>query len=114
MCAKPIDNNGKPLCTSHLIDTETLKGQPIMNHPVPLRGAEPVPAAAAPRDRLIRIADVERIAGIRKSLIYQLQREGKFPRCVQITPRAVAWAEQAVYAWVEERKRHAEQGPQRA
>lgn len=81
-----------------------------MNHPVPIRKDEPAPAQAVPRDRFIRIADVERIAGIRKTLIYELQREGKFPRCVQITPRCVAWSEQGVYAWVEERKRQAEQG----
>jgi prophage regulatory protein len=58
-----------------------------------------------PRDRLLRLPDVERVAGIKKSTIYQLMREGKFPRSVSITRRCSAWPESAVLNWVNERIR---------
>jgi prophage regulatory protein len=57
------------------------------------------------RDRLLRLPDVERIAGIRKSTIYGLMAQvpPAFPRCVQVTPRCVAWPESAVLQWVQDR-----------
>ena len=58
---------------------------------------------AVPRDRLIRIPEVEKIAGIRKSTIYNLMKAGGFPRCVQVTPRCVAWPESVIHQWVQDR-----------
>ncbi|MDR0273983.1 MAG: AlpA family phage regulatory protein [Burkholderiaceae bacterium] len=58
-----------------------------------------------PRDRLLRIPDVERIAGIKKSTVYGLMREGKFPSCVRVTRRLSAWPESAVLNWVQQRIR---------
>ncbi|MFV0409487.1 MAG: helix-turn-helix transcriptional regulator [Paracoccus sp. (in: a-proteobacteria)] len=60
---------------------------------------------ALPRDRLLRLPDVERMAGIKKSTIYAFMREGRFPPCVRITRRLSAWPESAVQAWVTERIR---------
>lgn len=54
-------------------------------------------------DRLLRIPEVETITGIRKTTIYHLMKRGEFPRCVQITPRCVAWPESLVRAWVQDR-----------
>ena len=59
------------------------------------------------RDRLIRLNEVLRIAGVGKSTWYALMAAGKAPHCLQITPRCVAWSEEAVYAWVEARKAEA-------
>ena len=56
-----------------------------------------------PRDRLLRLADVEAATGCKKSTIYKLMKEGKFPRCVSVTARMVAWPESAVLTWVQER-----------
>lgn len=61
----------------------------------------------AQRDRLIRLNETLHIAGVGKSTWYALMAAGKAPRCVQVSPRAVAWSEQAVYAWVEARKAEA-------
>ena len=58
---------------------------------------------AVPRDRLLRLADVENTTGCKKSTIYKLMKEGKFPRCVYITSRMVAWPETAVLTWVQSR-----------
>lgn len=55
------------------------------------------------RDRLLRLPDVEAATGLKKSSIYLLQQRGEFPRCVQVTPRCVAWAESAVLQWIQDR-----------
>jgi prophage regulatory protein len=55
------------------------------------------------RDRLLRLPDVEVISGCKKSTIYKLMKEGKFPPCVRITARMAAWPESAVLAWVQAR-----------
>lgn len=56
-----------------------------------------------PRDRLLRLPDVEAATGCKKSTIYKLMKEGKFPRCVYVTSRCVAWPETAVLSWVQAR-----------
>lgn len=55
------------------------------------------------RDRLLKISDVESLTAIKKTTIYLLMNRGEFPRCVQVTPRTVAWAESAVLQWVQDR-----------
>ncbi len=62
-------------------------------------------APAVPRDRLLRLPDVEALVGIKKSTIYQLMREGKFPTCVRISRRLSVWPESAVLTWVNARIR---------
>lgn len=71
-----------------------------------LTEARPRPAVVTPlvpRDRLLRLPDVSAIVGIRKSSIYALMKEGKFPKCIYITSKTVAWPESAVLAWVNDR-----------
>ena len=58
---------------------------------------------AVPRDRLLRLGDVELVTGCKKSTIYKLMKEGKFPSCINITSRMVAWPETAVLSWVQAR-----------
>ena len=56
-----------------------------------------------PRDRLMRLPDVEATPGCKKSTIYKLMKEGKFPPCVRVTARMAAWPESSVLAWVQAR-----------
>ena len=56
-----------------------------------------------PRDRLLRLPDVETATGCKKSTIYKLMKDGKFPPCVRITARMSAWPETAVLQWVQDR-----------
>ena len=68
--------------------------------------ARPRPAVVTPlvpRDRLLRLPDVSEIVGIRNSSIYALMKKNKFPKCVYITSKTVAWPESAVLAWVNDR-----------
>ena len=64
-----------------------------------------------PRERLLRLGDVEIAVGLRKSSIYTLMRQGRFPKCVRLTSRAVAWRESDVAAWIEGRITEAQAAP---
>jgi prophage regulatory protein len=55
------------------------------------------------RDRLLNLTEVESTTSVKKSTIYSLMRAGKFPQCVVITARRVAWPESAVLQWVQDR-----------
>ncbi len=55
------------------------------------------------RDRLLRLPEVEAASGLKKSTVYLLMKRGKFPRCVRVTPRCVAWPESKVLQWVQDR-----------
>ena len=56
-----------------------------------------------PRDRLIRLPDVESTTGCKKSTIYLMIGEGRFPKPVRLSSRHVAWPESAVLQWVQDR-----------
>lgn len=56
-----------------------------------------------PRDKLLRLGDVEAMTGLKKSSVYALMRAGKFPKNIAVTRRMSAWAESAVLQWVQDR-----------
>lgn len=58
---------------------------------------------AIPRDRLIRLPEVEQITGCKKSTIYVLVKKGEFPRPINVTRRMAGWSEAAVLTWVQSR-----------
>lgn len=49
---------------------------------------------------LLRLPDVERMTGIKRSMIYRLEGEGGFPRRVKIGQHASAWVASEVGAWI--------------
>lgn len=55
------------------------------------------------RDRMVRLTEVKRLTGCKKSTIYKLISEGSFPKPVHIGTRTVAWSENAVLQWVQDR-----------
>ena len=56
-----------------------------------------------PRDRLIRLPDVENLIGCKKSTVYTMVREGTFPKPIRLSSRMVAWPETAVLQWMQDR-----------
>jgi prophage regulatory protein len=52
---------------------------------------------------LLRLPHVISRTGLPKSSIYMLMGQGKFPRPVKITSRAVAWPSSVVDEWIAER-----------
>ena len=61
-----------------------------------------------PRERLLRLPQVEAITGFKKSTLYHWIKEGKFCRPIQIG-RMSAWPESAVHQWVQDRIQEAQQ-----
>lgn len=58
-------------------------------------------------ERLLRRPEVENRTGLSRSTIYELVKEGRFPRPVKLGKRAVAWRESDIAAWIEARQKAA-------
>ena len=56
-----------------------------------------------PRDRLVRLPEVEGMIGLQKPTIYKMIAEGSFPKPIRLGTRTVAWPETAVLQWVQDR-----------
>lgn len=54
-------------------------------------------------DRLLRLPEVERLTGMRRSTIYEQMQRGVFPRSVKAGQRTAAWPESAVQSWIADR-----------
>jgi prophage regulatory protein len=67
--------------------------------------------ASAPKSErwLMPLEAVEVKVRLKKSAIYALMKEGRFPQCVKLGPRAVAWSSEEVERWIDERIRASRQ-----
>jgi prophage regulatory protein len=54
-------------------------------------------------DRFIRRRTVEDRTGLSRSTIYQMMQEGRFPKAVRLSARAVAWPEAEINDWLNAR-----------
>ncbi len=61
--------------------------------------SEPNQASKA-QVQVLRLPDVCKVTGLRRSWIYQLEAEKRFPRRIKIGQRAVGWIEGEVQAWL--------------
>jgi prophage regulatory protein len=50
--------------------------------------------------RLLRLPQVMQQTGLKKTTLYELQKEGSFPMRIQITSNSVGWIEEEVNAWI--------------
>jgi prophage regulatory protein len=41
--------------------------------------------------------------GLSRSVVYQAVSDGRFPKPVKIAPRAVAWVDEEIDRWIEQR-----------
>ena len=53
-------------------------------------------------EKLLRRREVEEITGFKKSCIYKMMQEGRFPRPKRIGPASVRWPASVVQAWIEQ------------
>jgi len=63
----------------------------------------PEPAATLSVLQILRLPQVCKITGLGRSMIYQLEAEGRFPHRVRIGLRAVGWVGTEVQGWLEGR-----------
>jgi prophage regulatory protein len=72
------------------------KNQTSLTTPsAPLQGAPPI--------RILRRWQVQDTVGLSRATIYQLMREGRFPKRVKISVRAVGWIEHEIQEWLMKR-----------
>ena len=53
--------------------------------------------------RILRLPEVELRTGFKRAHIYNLMAQARFPRSIQLGPRAVGWDSLAVDQWIEDR-----------
>jgi prophage regulatory protein len=74
--------------------------------PTAANGVQPGDPASTMRHRpirLLRLPQVTALVGLRRSAIYEMQADGRFPRRVKLGARAVGWIEDEVQAWLVQR-----------
>lgn len=83
----------------------TSKMQSISNR----RAPTPRPTAAI--ECALRLPEVCKITGLRRSMIYRLQAEKRFPQRIKLTERAVGWLEREVQEWLAQRIENSRRKP---
>jgi prophage regulatory protein len=58
------------------------------------------PATERSPMRMLRLSQVVEKTGLGKTSIYELQKEGRFPRGVNLTGHSVRWIEAEVETWL--------------
>ena len=53
--------------------------------------------------KFLRLPEVINKTGYRRSNIYHLMNLGLFPKAVSLGPRAIAWVEEEVEEWMQQR-----------
>jgi prophage regulatory protein len=53
--------------------------------------------------RILRLRDVCKATGLCRSIIYELEADGAFPKRVRLTERTVGWVEDEVQSWLNQR-----------
>jgi prophage regulatory protein len=60
----------------------------------------PVASDATNNRRLLRRAEVEAKTGFKRAFIYRLMKQGKFPKPVRTSTRAVRWDSIEIDQWI--------------
>jgi prophage regulatory protein len=80
---------------------QSLLSTPKQADKQPSSQSHPVTQVTIPAGVLLRASDVRRIAGIAHSTLYRWVADGRFPRPVRVSERAVRWRSEDVVAWRE-------------
>jgi prophage regulatory protein len=65
--------------------------------------SETLSLAVPTEHRILRRAEVEQKTGFKRAHIYNLMKEGKFPKALRLGVRAVGWDSVEVDKWIAER-----------
>ncbi len=60
--------------------------------------------AASVEHRILRRAEVEAKTGFKRAHIYNLMKEGKFPKAMRLGVRAVGWDSVEIEQWITDRR----------
>ncbi len=85
-----------------------------MNKSAPKPSETELRRAEVPRhpttEHALRLPQVCQVTGLRRSTIYQLQSERRFPQRIKLSDRAVGWLEREVQDWLAQRIESARSG----
>ena len=70
-----------------------------------MANASEVVGAGLESRRLLRLAEVKRVTGLKKDAIYRSIREGGFPSPYRIGARMVAWRSDEIAEWLDQLER---------
>lgn len=56
------------------------------------------------KNRIFRLREVQEMTGLKRSTIYQMILEGRFPKQVRLGLRSVGWHSDQIQDWLESRK----------
>ena len=88
-------------------DAELETGAPPGPTP-PMVNVEDQPEPTKPRadvpERMIQLAEVMKLIGLGKTMVYRMIQENRFPPPYKLSPGASRWSEAEVLAWIENRK----------
>lgn len=60
--------------------------------------------AASTEHRILRRAEVETKTGFKRAHIFNLMKEGKFPKTMRLGVRAVGWDSVEIEQWIADRR----------
>jgi prophage regulatory protein len=60
----------------------------------------PAKLQRCPNERALRLRQVSQLTGLGRSMIYQMQAEGRLPQRIKLGERAVGWLESEVRDWL--------------
>ncbi len=63
----------------------------------------PLPQGAQVERRILRLPTVEAKTGFKRTHLYKLMKEGKFPKSIPLGVRAVGWYADEIDQWIAER-----------
>ena len=91
---------------SHRAADRALHAAYLLREALALLAAEgPLPPEIPGRstDRLLRLSEVQRLTGLRRSALYEQIQRGVFPRPVKTGRRLSCWSETAIQTWIADR-----------
>ena len=53
---------------------------------------------------IMRAAEVIALVGVSRTTLWRMERDGTFPKRVQLSTRAVGWRREAVERWIKDRR----------
>lgn len=82
---------------------QQLSFEPNAEHTIAGASLQPLTTSTAPPITILRLPEVCRITGLCRSLVYELEANGAFPRRVPLGARSVGWVDAEVQRWLAER-----------
>ena len=98
--------NNDPAKVSDRAPDRALQATYLLREALALLAAEGPLPPEVPRgstDRLLRLSEVQRLTGLRRSALYEQMQRGVFPRPVKTGRRLACWSETAVQSWISDR-----------